>query len=382
MLLVRTLETGGAERQLVTLAAGLLSKGHRVMVAVFYESGSFRKDLRDLGIAVYELGKSGRWDFRRFFVRLLTMVKREHPEIIYAFHTTPNVFALLLKVFFPSIPIVLGIRASNMDMAQYELWARLTDSMVHRLGRLADLVVVNSRAGAAYAIRHGLPKRRMLVVQNGIDAKVFYPDPEGGSMLRAKWGVGQGEKLIGIVGRFDPQKGYPVFLRAATLLAEDNPFLRFVVIGDGPDRFFAEFRELSVELGIEDKVVWAGKHSDMTSVYGALDVLCSSSIYGEGFSNAVGEAMACGVPCVVTAVGDSAEIVGRLGEVCRPGDSGHMKEAVARLLTRSKLDPSLGGKCRSRIEMLYGSEKMVDATEAAFRNLLLSSEKTPNSTSL
>lgn len=366
MLLTRSLVTGGAERQLVTIAKGLHRKGHRVAVGVFYENGRFEKDLMDFGVPVYALGKNGRWDFWRFMERLKALVEKEAPEIISACHTTPNIFAMLLKPFFPRIPIVLGIRASNMDMTQYDPMARLTDSMVRRLGCIANLVIANSRAGAEYAMRHGLPKRRLMVIQNGIDTEAFYPDAQAGKTLRAKWGLGPGERLIGIVGRFDPQKGYPIFFRAATLLSAVNRGFRFIVAGDGPSGFSSELRRLTMELGIQDRVIWAGLRIDMRSVYSALDVLCSSSVYGEGFSNAVGEAMACGVPCAVTDVGDSAEIVDGLGEVSPPGDTVSLKEALMRLLDRTRFEPALSGDCRSRIERLYSVEKMVNATEAAF----------------
>ncbi len=254
-----------------------------------------------------------------------------------------------------------------MDMRQYDGMARLTDGVVWWLGGLAELVTVNSKAGAEHAVRRGLPRRRMVVIQNGIDTQAFYPDAEGGRKLRAKWKIEQRDRVIGIVGRLDPQKGHKVFFRAAALLAAVNSGLRFVVAGEGPSKYISELRNVVMKLGIQDRVTWAGLHSDMRSLYGSLDVLCSSSVYGEGFSNAVGEAMACGVPSAVTDVGDSAEIVGALGEVCPPGDPVALRRALMRLLNRIILEPSLSGACRARVEQCYGVERMVDATEAAFQ---------------
>jgi len=367
MLLSRSLVAGGAERQLVALARGLNRRGHRVTVGVFYEEGFFQKDLRELGVPLYTIGKKGRWDLMGFIGRLSAQTRKEAPEIINAYHTTPNIAAVLLKLFYPRTPIVLGIRASGMDMRQYDGMARLTDGMVRRLGGLADLVIANSRAGAEHAVRSGLPRRRVIVIQNGIDTQAFYQDAEGGRMLREKWSMGSRDRVIGIVGRLDPQKGHEVFFRAAALLAAGNSGLRFVVAGEGPSKYSSKLRNVAMKLGIQDRVTWAGLHSDMRPLYSSFDVLCSSSVYGEGFSNVIGEAMACGVPCAVTDVGDSAEIVDGLGEVCPPGDPAALKRAIMRLLDRVLIEPSLPGACRARIERSYGVERMVDATEAAFQ---------------
>jgi glycosyltransferase involved in cell wall biosynthesis len=124
-----------------------------------------------------------------------------------------------------------------------------------------------------------------------------------------------GAPVVGIAARLDPMKGYEVFLRAAALACEAVPELRLVAAGDGPPAYAQALRSLAAELRLGERIVWLGQVANITAFYAAIDVATSSSLFGEGFSNAVAEAMACGVPCVVTDVGDAARVVGPAGTV-------------------------------------------------------------------
>src|SRR5262249_37999795 len=142
--------------------------------------------------------------------------------------------------------------------------------------------------------------------------------PEHGRRVRAAWGL-VGEPLIGLVGRVEATKDYPTFLKAAARLSAARPDVRFVCVGEGSAAHAAELRALAQSLHVEGSVIWAGIRHDMPAVYNALDVLTSASV-GESFSNVIAEAMACGVPCVVTHVGNSPSIVGETGLIVAPGD--------------------------------------------------------------
>jgi len=124
---------------------------------------------------------------------------------------------------------------------------------------------------------------------------------------------------------------------------------------------------LSKGLGIYDRVIWAGFREDMNAVFNALDVLCSAS-YGEGFPNVVGEAMACGVPCVVTDVGASAEIVGKLGVVVPPGDAKMLAGGLENIL--NMLPDFDSTDLRRRIAENFSVDEMVERTEQALKEVL------------
>ena len=133
--------------------------------------------------------------------------------------------------------------------------------------------------------------------------------------MRLEWGIAECEKLIGQVGRLDPMKDHSTFLKAAALLAHERKDVRFVCVGEGPTGYRDELYSLAKTLGLASRLIWAGSRRDMPAVYNAFDVAVSSSRWGEGLPNVIAEAMACGVPCVVTDVGDSAFVVDKLGVV-------------------------------------------------------------------
>ena len=140
-------------------------------------------------------------------------------------------------------------------------------------------------------------------------------------------------------------KDHPTFLRAAAQFARQNADARFVCVGDGAAAYRDELRTLTRSLGLDDRLVWAGEHGDVKAAYNAFDIATLSSAFGEGFPNAVGEAMACGVPVVGTDVGDVRPIVGELGEVVAPGQPEPLCAGWARLRRRLSDQP---GSARGR----------------------------------
>jgi glycosyltransferase involved in cell wall biosynthesis len=309
LFLIRSLGVGGAERQLVELVKGLDKSRFDITVATFYSGGAFRDELAHLpGVRVLSLRKRGRWDVFPFIWRFRRVARRFRPHIMYSTMGVSNEVSLLVGRAVGA-KVVWNLRASNVDFSHYSRLSRWSFRLGAWLSSFPDLIIANSYAGKQHHIAHGYSGKRMIVINNGIETDTFRPDPQAGMGVRREWGIDEGELLVGLVGRLDPMKDHPTFLRAAALLARQSCSVRFVCVGTGPQQYEADLRSLSSDLGLDGKVLWAGGRSDMPAVYSALDLVCSSSSYGEGLPNAIAEAMSCGVPCVVTDVGDSARLV-------------------------------------------------------------------------
>jgi glycosyltransferase involved in cell wall biosynthesis len=238
------------------------------------------------------------------------------------------------------------------------------------LSPLVDLVIFNSEAGLASYQAMGMRARRMLVIPNGFDVDRFAPDAAQGQEQRRVWGVPGEAPLIGIVGRLSPVKDHPAFLHAAARLAAEWPAARFVCVGSGPPDYTESLQAMAAGLGIADRVLWPGACNDMPAAYNALTALLLSSA-DEGFPNVLGEAMACGVPCVTTRVGDAALLVGSTGLVVDPGDDAAMAAAVSRLLQESaEAAGARARECRSRICAAFSSATLARNTEEAMLSLL------------
>lgn len=373
LLIIRSLNQGGAERQLVELVRGLDKSRFAVTVATFYDGGKLRPELeRFERVKVCSLHKKGRWDILPFLFRLERLVLQLRPHIIYASMGVSNELGLLAGRTVGA-RVAWGLRASNVDFSRYGWASQWSFRVGAWLSRFADLIIANSYAGKQHQIAQGYHGKRMIVIPNGIDTGRFYPDREGGRRLREEWRIEDGRALIGLVGRLDPMKDHPTFLRAATLLRKERPHVRFVCVGDGPEAYSRELAALAEALDLSEHLIWAGARSgsDMPSVYSALDIACSSSSDGEGTSNAIAEAMACEVPCVVTCVGDAARLVGKSEQIVPPRNPAALSAALQRLLDLPcEQRAAIGKEAREHIVKEYSVTLLASRTESALINLL------------
>jgi glycosyltransferase involved in cell wall biosynthesis len=188
--------------------------------------------------------------------------------------------------------------------------------------------------------------------------------------VRDEWGIDDEAITIGLVGRLDPMKDHATFLRAAKIFNQKERRVRFVCVGDGKEPYKSEIHSLCKVLGLNGHLIWAGEREDMPSVYNAIDIVTSSSS-GEGFPNVIGEAMACGVLCVVTDVGDSAIIVGETGNVVPSEDPQALADGWRSMLKRLNVKSySVKEMARARIVSHYNREIFIQKISRMILGLL------------
>ena len=358
LFVTRSLGHGGAERQLMTLARGLHARGVTVHVAQFYEQGDFGRELRDAGVPLISLGKGGRWDVLSFLRRLRRLIVTLRPSVVHSYLVEPNWMTTLLKPTLRGPAFVWGVRASDMEFERYGRVAQASFALSRGLSRFADLIIANSRAGAHFHTSHGYPEDRMLVIPNGIDTAYFHPRPESRSAVRQALGLPDGTPLVGVVGRLDPMKDHQTFLAAASSVHGARPDVHFICVGRGDAATTSRLQDTARSLGLGQHVHWQDQWSDLPSLYSGLDLLVSSSAFGEGFPNVVAEAMACGTACVVTDVGDSADVVGDTGLVVPRRDPGALAQGIAALMARLPAS----AQARDRIVSNFGIDALVERT--------------------
>lgn len=365
VLLARKLDAGGTERQMVTLALGLAARGVKVHVLVFYGGGALEPELISSAVRLHVLGKSGRWDMAGFILRLVSHLRRIRPRVIYSFLDVPNILALMIRPWVGRPRLIWSVRSAGMQMSYYDWLARFVPALEARLSARADCIVANSRAGLQWAVGRGFPAHKLQVIENGIDTEHFRPVAHSDPQARLFRDLPEGRLRIGLVGRLDAMKDHPNFLKAGARLLHLGADVQLVCVGGGPADYRQMLQALADQLGLSGRVSWLGARKDMPSIYAALDLVCLSSM-AEGFPNVVGEAMACGVPCVVTDVGDAAHIVGDCGIVVPPGSPDHLAHGLQAMLDRLVREPDLKHKARQRIVSLFSVQNMVDRTQALF----------------
>lgn len=204
------------------------------------------------------------------------------------------------------------------------------------------------------------------VVKNGIDVARFAPVPEERAALRERLAIPADAPVVGTVAVFRAQKRLDLWLEAAARL---GPATRLLLVGDGPLRAEVEARARS--LGLTGRVVFAGLQAEVRPFYGAMDLFMSSSEF-EGLPLALLEAMAAGLPVVVTAVGGVPEVVepGRQGALVPPGDPAALAREAGALLADEALRARLGAAGRERVRAAFGVERMAAELERLYASIL------------
>ncbi len=363
--LIRSLNYGGAQRQLVVLATGLAERGHDVSVVTYYPGAPLAEPLEAAGVSVRSLDKRGRWDIARFFFRFVRLLRRERPDVLHAYLPTSNLFAVCASIAVPSMWVVWGVRAAEMELSAFDFWSRAPYALQRMCHRWVDLVICNSHAAAREMRRTGLGDRNLAVVPNGFDTDRFRSYPEAGRRLRKSWGVADQAPLVGLVARIDPMKDHETFIRAVARVAEASSDARFICVGGGEPAARQRLQELADTLGLSNRLLWVGdiNPGEMPAVYSALDLLVLSSI-AESFPNVVGEALACGIPVVASDVGDVAELIDDSGLIVGRRDAEALADGIRDILGRSPAArEALGQAGAARISRYYSRARMIDDTE-------------------
>lgn len=366
--LITNLEVGGAEMMLYKLLSGIDRQRFQNIVVSMVRIGSVGKKIEALGIPVYTLGMQRSRPSRRALKSMIGVLKKEQPTILQTWMYHADLLGLF-AAWFGSVPhTVWNIRCSNMEgmRSQTALILRLCS----RLSARPSAVVVNSITGRAVHDALGYRARRWEVIPNGFDLEQFKPDPSAYKSVRAELGIGADTPLIGLLCRYHPMKDHRTFLQAAKHLANTRSDVHFLLAGAEVDCSNPELSHLVADYGLERSVHLLGERHDTPRLLAALDIATSSSAYGEGFSNAIGEAMACGVPCVVTDVGDAAQIVDTTGIVVPPRDPQALAKQWAYLLDAGPVvRRDMGKASRARIQQHYSLEQIVSDYENLYLSL-------------
>jgi glycosyltransferase involved in cell wall biosynthesis len=257
-------------------------------------------------------------------------------------------------------PVLWNIRLSLYSIRSELPLTATTIRIGSALSGHPAAIIYNSRTSAAQHEAFGYQASKRVLIPNGFDCQVFRPDEEARRALREELAVDGDTVLVGLMARYHPMKEHAGFLRAAGLVARSHPAVRFVLAGTGVGWEQPALGKLIAEHELQQRVFLLGERSDIHRLDAALDIGCSASAWGEGFSNAIGETMACGVPCVVTDVGDSAYIVANTGLVAPPSDPEALARAIGQLIDAgSAARRQRGDAARARVETEFSLPAIV-----------------------
>ena len=365
--LISGLASGGAERVLTNLAVGLsVNRQFSCIVVSMTDRGPFADQIEAHGVPVYTLDMRRGRPSLQGIKTLRNRMKEFAPDIMQTWLYHADLLGLAVCGFSEIPHLVWNLRCSDMDLRRYRLLTRGVVSLLSRYSKIPSTVVVNSEAGRSHHLRIGYQPRHWEVIPNGFDSNVWRPDLGARKSVRCELGFSVSAPLVGYVARLDPAKDHKTFLQAARSVLEARADCQFLLVGDGVSTLRGEVAALR----ISDSVRLLDRREDIPRLTAALDVACLSSAWGEGFPNAIGEAMACGVPCVATDVGDVANILSNTGHVVSPGSVTQFSAAILKLLACGETArQALGASARARIMANYSLQAMIEQYGRLYRNL-------------
>ncbi|MDI6794277.1 MAG: glycosyltransferase [bacterium] len=329
MQVIATLEVGGAEGQLYELVKELNKEKYAVSVCGLTRGGPLKEKIEELGIPVYILGKRNKLDFTILF-RLASLLKRKKIDLVHTWMFTANMWGRLAAIL-AHVPCLV---ASERTVAfEKDACRNVIDKI---LAGFTDLIIANSEGVRRSCLKRGLPSEKLSVITNSCHLEIFGVREDCIKKTKTKLGIKDGSLLVGSIGVLRPEKGHRFLVHSIPAVLNIFPEAIFILVGDGPQR--KELEELSVKLGISQKVKFLGQRRDVPDILSCLNVFVLPSLY-EGLPNAVLEAMACGLPVIGTDVEGTNEVVvdGETGILVPPKDPARLAGAI--LARRSRNQP-------------------------------------------
>jgi glycosyltransferase involved in cell wall biosynthesis len=326
--IITDLNDGGAEAVLYRLCTTDLSNQHQVISLM--DQGKYGALLSSSGIPVYCINfKRNLASFFGLF-KLWQLIRQLQPDVVQTWLYHADFLGGITARLAGVRNLCWGIRNTTMVAGKSKRLTRVIAKLCAWLSHFVPRhIICCANKAAEDHQKLGYAAKKLVVISNGYDFSQFRPNYDAGLALRRIWQVGDDCFLLGMVGRYDPQKDHRNLLAAlAEFKSQGSISFRCVLVGKGLTSENAALQEDLHKYALHDSVILLGQRLDIPVVMNALDVHVLSSAYGEGFPNVLAEAMACGTPCITTDVGDAAQIVAEHGWLVSPNDPAALAKAL------------------------------------------------------
>lgn len=368
MIIISSLEFGGAERQVIELMKQYDRQKVNPILCSLSDYNPLANTLPNKGQELLIVRKNWKFDFTTIF-RVARLFRKHRIDVVHAFLFDAEITARL-AAFISGVPVVIGSeRNSDYVMPRIQ-------KIVHSVTKqFMTGLIANSNAGKRYIQAElSLSPESVYVIPNGIDIERFVPDQDAGQAVRTKVGIPLDANVVGMIATFKKQKRHDIFLRMAQQILQASPDSWFVLVGEplrnnqqGASDYHASIRTLVDELGIAERCLFLGSRSDMVAVYNACDVTVLTSSR-EGTPNVLLESMGCAVPVVASDIADNANVVqsGKNGYIVPFGDVQGFTDSVLGLLEDKEKAKSFGEQARDWVTEAFSTAVLARKTENVY----------------
>ncbi len=369
--IITGLSTGGAEMMLHKLLQNIDRRRFQPTVISLMDKGEVGPRIEALGIPVYTVGMRRGVPNPLLVLRLARLLRQLRPDVVHTWMYHADLLGGLAARLAGCRRVIWCLRHSNLSKTENKRSTLAVVGVCARLSHsLPAWVVSCSHKAKTVHEAAGYAASKISVIPNGFDLNHLQPDAEARANLGAELGLPPDALLVGVVARFDVQKNHLGFVQAAAQVLAALPQAHFVLAGKDVDAGNAALQSaIAAHPGLAAHMHLLGRRDDVPRLMAAFDVLASPS-HGEAFPNVLGEAMACGTPCVVTEAGDSAEIVGSTGRVVAVGDmAGLARQLIAVLKLPTAERTALGQQARARVQENYEIGRVARQYEAVYEQV-------------
>jgi glycosyltransferase involved in cell wall biosynthesis len=367
--IITGLEDGGAEMMLLKLLSRIDRSAFDNTILSLTDEGVIAHRIREIDIPVKALHLRPGIPNPMYLRPIAQVIRAEKPDLIQTWMYHADLLGGLAAKMVEPIPVIWNIRHADLDPRANKRSTLMTAAACARLSsRIPARIVSCSETACKTHKAYGYDVSRMVVIPNGFDLDDYQPNSLARQSVRTEFGLDPNAFMIGIVGRFHPQKDHRTFLRAASLLHAKYPNVHFVLCGTGVTLDNSQICEWVAEENLGDYCHFLGRREDIPRLTAAFDIGTISSV-GEGFPNVIGEAMACSVPCVVTDVGDSAHLVGDTGGVVPSRDPEALADAWAEMIELGDTRLELGRRARKRVDKHFSIGAVTLQYEELYREV-------------
>jgi len=371
MHIITTLGPAGAEIMLSRMISGMDRTRFENEVVSLTGILDLAEKMRGMGAGVRTLNMKTSAPNPLLVMRLAQWIRESKPDVIHTWMYHANLVGVLAARLAGNVPVVWGIHNSALDPRINKRRTMLVNRVCAFLSRrFPARIVCCSEASLRIHGSLGYSGEKMVVIPNGFDLEKIKPDPDARASVRQELGIPLDAPLIGIAARFHPQKDHRNFVRAAARLHKQMSDIHFLLCGLDITWQNSQLAGWIETAGIRDCCHLLGVRQDMTRLFAGMDIATTASLGGEAFPLVIGEAMACGAPCVVTDVGDCALIVGETGTVVAPGDPEALAEAWRSLIEAGpRVRHRLGIAARRRVQQHFALPVIVERYQTIYSRL-------------
>jgi glycosyltransferase involved in cell wall biosynthesis len=368
--IITGLSVGGAEMMLYKLLSSMDKNQFNNIVFSLKPKAIIGKKIESLGIPVYYLRKRHPIIFLQSLISFIRISHRFRPNLIMGWMYHANLFAYLISCFLHKPEILAwNIRHSLSKLGYEKRFTRIIIRLCAFLSRKIPIIVFNSVISQQQHRIFGYSIEKSKFIANGFDTSLYKPSETKQSQFRKQLSIKDQEIFIGHIGRFHPMKDHLRFVDAAKVLSNRYSNVQFIMVGRGIDDNNLKIMNQLDKLGVRNRFHLLGERHDIDAILPSLDIFVSTSAWGEAFPNVIGEAMACGIPCVVTEVGDTPMIVGETGIIVPPNDTSAIVNGISAIIEMGdKHRRELGLQARIRITKKFGIAAITKQYETLFRS--------------